>query len=285
MDASIIIPIYRRTEWITQSLSKLQEQDFNGSFEIILVDDGSPNEKEIEKAISGYLTNSVKYIKKEHAGPAAARNHGAKHSSGEILCFIDDDSIPERSWLNEMICEFSKKKDAAVISGRILSYDRKNPFPLLLEKAVYPGRHWATCNIAYRREIFEKLGGFDETFPEASWEDNDLGLRARWAGYSHIYNTKAIVYHNHEKTMEEYKRKCLLNGRGAAVFSRKYLFKRPFWGIGTPIAMSRRLVYGLLPPVWKSMWETDFTNESYLKFIWSFYSLKGFMSACKKHAG
>lgn len=68
-------------------------------------------------------------------------------------------------------------------------------FPLLLEKVVYLGKTWAICNIAYWRDVFEKFGGFDETFADASWEYNDLGIRARWAGYKHIVNEDAIVYH------------------------------------------------------------------------------------------
>ena len=48
MDVSIIIPVFRRTEWLKQCITNLGKQDFKGSFEIIVVDDGSPNETEIK---------------------------------------------------------------------------------------------------------------------------------------------------------------------------------------------------------------------------------------------
>lgn len=277
MDASIIIPIYRRTEWIKRSLFSLQEQDFNGSFEVILIDDGSPNETEIKASIDPYLKSErfqIRYVRKRHAGPAAARNYGVRNSSGNILCFIDDDSIPASSWLREIINSFSASDQTAIVSGCTLSYDRENVFPLLLEKAVYSGKTWATCNIAYRRDVFEKLGGFDEIFADASWEDNDLGIRARWAGYKHIVNEDAIVYHRYEHSLEEYIEKCLLNGRGAFIFSRKCLFERPLWGVGTPIIMSRHLFYGIFPSAWGRT-----ATKARIKFLWSFYSLRGFIEA------
>ncbi|MEW6067173.1 MAG: glycosyltransferase [Nitrospirota bacterium] len=276
MVASIIIPIYRRTNWIIKCIESLQKQDYKGEFEIIVADDGSPNELEVKASLekfAGMDYASIKYIRNKHAGPAATRNYGVKHSKGKLLCFIDDDSIPEKTWLSEMANSFNKGKNTAIVSGLILSYDRVNKLPLLLEKAAYSGKHWATCNICYRRDVFEALGGFDETFPESSWEDNDLGIRARWAGYAHVYNKQAIVYHNHEESIDEYKKKCLLNGRGAAVFSRKYIFKKPLWGIGTPFVMSRRLIYGLYPSVW--LRKTD--SVAYLRFLWSYFSLQGFL--------
>jgi GT2 family glycosyltransferase len=281
MDASIIIPLYQRTNWIVKTLKNLQEQDFQGTFEVVVVDDGSPNETEIRDALETVPAKNamnLRHIKNRHAGPAAARNYGVQHASGKILLFLDDDSVPERTWLKEMMRYFHHDNPPAIVSGLILSYDRQKSFPLLLEKAVYSGKHWATCNISYRKDVFEKLGGFDETFPESSWEDNDLGIRAKWAGYKHVYNRNAIVYHNHENTFEQYKKKCQLNGRGAAVFSRKYFLKKPLWGIATPFFMSRRIIYGLHPAVWVR----KKSSPAYVKFIWSYYSLVGFTKAFLK---
>lgn len=244
------------------------------------MDDGSPNESEMKSTaekLAGSENISIKYLGNIHAGPAAARNYGVRSSSGRIICFLDDDSIPDKSWLSEIVNPFRNSDSIALVSGKTLSYDRKASLPLLLEKTVYSGKCWATCNIAYRRDAFEALGGFDESFTEPSWEDNDLGIRAKWAGYIHVYNKQAVVYHPHEKSIEEYKKKCLLNGRGAAVFSRKYLLKKPLWGIATPIVMSRRLIYGMLPSVWKN----KTINEAYLKFLWSAYSLRGFINEIK----
>jgi len=275
---SIIIPVYKRAEWIQRCLEKLAEQRFAAPFEIIVVDDGSPNAEEIGCSLEGIQEESsgiIRFLKGSHAGPAATRNRGVRSSSGRILCFLDDDSLPDENWLSEITRLFGDHPSPAIVSGKTLSYYRQVSLPLLLEEAVYAGKSWATCNIAYRRDAFDSLGGFDESFREPSWEDNDLGLRARWAGFAHVYNDRAVVYHPHEQTIDEYRRKCLLNGRGAARFASKYLLHKPVWGFITPVAMSRRLLYGLFP----SVWMRNPQSKAYVKFLWSYYSLQGFIGA------
>lgn len=277
MQASIIIPLYKRTDWIGRCIEKLLDQDYDGDYELIIVDDGSPNGTVVKEACEKYIRKGyieVKYLRSKHAGPAAARNYGVQASTGKILCFLDDDSLPNKEWLREILQPFSDFGGAGFVSGRTVSFERKG-LPLLLEKSVYSGKSLATCNIAYRRDTFVALGGFDEYYKKPSWEDNDLGLRARWAGFDHSYNDKAIVSHPHEKTIEEYRAKCLLNGQGAAAFSRKYFFAKPFWSIATPVVMSRRLVYGFSPWVWLSR----ASSPHYLKFIWSYCSLRGFVKS------
>ncbi len=274
MDVSIIIPLYKRTEWIGLCIEKLLKQEYKGTYEIILVDDGSPNKIEIENVCETYVrsNDNVIFLSHSHRGPAAARNYGVKCSSGQVLCFLDDDSLPEKNWLKEIIRPFINLKDVALVNGRTLSFYREG-LPLQLEREVYPAKSWATCNIAYWRDVFDALGGFDEYFKEPSWEDNDLGLRARWKGYTHYYASGAVVYHPHEKSIEEYTKKCLLNGRGVAAFSRKYFFRKPLWSLAAPVLMSRRLAYGIFPEVW--LRRTD--SDKYLKFMWSYFSLRGFL--------
>ncbi len=275
MDVSVVIPVFRRTEWIGKCLECLLEQESPGEFEVIVTDDGSPNEIEMKSIVERFVSGtrpSIRYLRNSHAGPGAARNYGVRFSSGSILCFLDDDSLADKRWLQEITQPFLESRSTGIVSGRVLSYDRESRLPLLLEKTVHAGKSWATCNIAYRRDVFEKLGGFDESFTE-SWEDNDLGLRACWAGYSHSYSEGAIVYHPHEKDLSEYKEKCLLNGRGAAVFARKYISRKPLWGLGAPFVMSRRLLFAVLPSVW-----TGNLCEPYVKFLWSYHSVKGFIS-------
>ncbi len=272
---SVIVPVYRRTDWIGRCLAALASQDGPEFFEVIVVDDGSPNEQEICEAVAHAPVRpgvSVRFFRKQNAGPAAARNFAVNRSSGTILCFLDDDSIPQHNWLKEIVKPLVDDPELSVVSGQILSHDRECRLPLMLEQSIYRGAHWATCNIAYRRETFEALGGFDEQFREASWEDNDLGLRARWAGYRQFHNLGAVVFHPHERSLEEYRRKCHINGRGAATFSKKYAFRKPLWAVATPVIVSRFLVLAMAPSSLKKE-----LSPAYLKFLWSYNSLKGFM--------
>jgi GT2 family glycosyltransferase len=278
MDVSIIIPVYRRTGWLGKCLSALAQQVFDGDFEVIIVDDGSPNHDEITAIADRFRSGcpfTVELLLKKNGGPAAARNFGVARSEGRFLCFLDDDSVPDTKWLNEITTPFFESQRIGLVNGKTVSYDRCSHLPLLLERAVYKGKCWATCNIAYRRELFEQLGGFDESFSEPSWEDNDLGLRARWRGAVHVYRDTAFVSHPHEATLDEYRDKCLLNGRGAAAFCRKYMKIKPLWAVITPVAMARRLPYVLLPAVW---FQRD-TTQAYVKFLWSYHSLQGFIKS------
>lgn len=281
--ASVIIPVYRRADWLTKCLDALLVQVTAQPFQTVVVDDGSPNADEIRAVVDSARGRGLEitFCRKPNGGPAAARNHGIRLATGSIVCFLDDDSVPDPSWLAEMMAFFDKNPEVGLVNGRTCSFDRTNPLPLLLEREVYPEKNWATCNIAYRRPILEALGGFDENFPEPSWEDNDLGLRSRWAGYLHEYHSGAVVYHPHEASIPEYISKCRLNGRGAAVFCRKYLFKKPWWGGGVPLVMSRRLIFGLHPAIWCRR-----EGAVYLKFLWSWHSLLGFLTVMvqKKNA-
>lgn len=280
MNASIIIPVFSRVDWIGKCLTKLSEQQYVRSFEIIVVDDGSPNEEQMRKVVTSFHADRniiAQYLRIDHRGPAAARNYGVRRSSGEILCFLDDDSLPEPNWLEEMTLCFQETPSVGLVNGRTCSLDRSNHIPLLLERSVYPKISWATCNIAYSRAVFDALGGFDEAYREPSWEDNDLGLRARWKGYRHAYNDKAVIYHPHERTIDEFKKKCQLNGRGAAEFTKKYIRHKPMWAIAAPFVMSRYLALACLPAVWKR----DSTSPSYLRFLWSKDSLQGYCTALK----
>lgn len=278
MQVSVIVPVYKRYDWLEKCLEALGRQSFQADWEVVIVDDGSPNEDQIRQTIekiAGDFPVSLKLLRKPNGGPAAARNFGVLSAGGKILCFLDDDSVPEPQWLEEITAPFKRDEKVGLVSGKTLSYEREEGLSLLLERTVYAGKCWATCNIAYRREAFEHLDGFDETFPEPSWEDNDLGLRARWAGYRHVFSEKAVVLHPHERSLPEYRAKCLLNGRGVAVFSRKYWRKKPLWGFGAPLMMARRLLYGLSPLTWVH----PSRSGSYVKFLWSLYSVQGFVAA------
>lgn len=278
MEVSIIIPVYKRTQWLALCLDALVHQDFEGRYEIVIVDDGSPNKGEIEAIVEPFRAAakfSLMFFRKDNGGPAAARNYGVARSSGRIVCFLDDDSVPDADWLHQVTAPFFESQATGLVSGRTVSHDRRTLLPLLLESTVYKGKCWATCNIAYRRDLFEELGGFDECFPEPSWEDNDLGLRARWRGAVHVYRDTAVVSHPHEATLDEYREKCLLNGRGVAAFCRKYLKTRPLWAFIAPVAMARRLPYGLSPAVWFR----HGVSRSSVKFLWSYHSLQGFVTA------
>ena len=96
MTITVVIPTYNRNEQLSRVVDNLLVSDTTGveSIEIIVVDDGSPSPaKEVVNSRSVKEPFQLRYVRQENAGPAEARNNGFKHSSNELVLFIDDDIL------------------------------------------------------------------------------------------------------------------------------------------------------------------------------------------------
>ena len=208
MDASVIIPAYNSKKSIRACIEALKNQDFTGSFEIIVVDDGSGDSTAKIAESSG-----AKVLRQENAGPAKARNLGAKKAGGEMLVFTDADCVPGKNWLREMLKPFSGEKIAGVqgayrtrqesLVARFAQaeieerYERMKRFS---ERLDWIGSYSA----AYRKKDFFEAGGFDESFPKASGEDPELSFKMHKAGKKLVFNPKAVVFHAHPDSVWKY---------------------------------------------------------------------------------
>lgn len=202
---SIVIPVYNRASLIGPVIEALLDQAYK-PFEIIIVDDGSTDNT--GKIVSSY---QVKYIYQENRGPAAARNRGFRESGGDIIAFIDSDCVARKDWLENLIKGFDSPEVGAVAG----SYDIANP-ESLLSRLIHEEIKWrhsgfkryirafGSYNVAIRREVFEKVGGFDETYRTASGEDNDLSYRILKAGYKIRFMPDALVAHYHTENLFKY---------------------------------------------------------------------------------
>jgi len=209
MKASVIIPAYNEEKTIGKTLESLKKQSFR-DFEIIVVDDGSKDgTAEIAKK------NGAKVIKQKNAGPAAARNNGARNAKGEIVVFIDADCVADERWLEHMLKPFSDKEVAGVqgayksnqksLVARFTQLDIEDRYKRLERKADQ--LDWiGSYSAAYRKNIFNELGGFDEDFPTASGEDPEFSFKVSRKGYKLVFKNNAIVYHFHETSLLKYLR-------------------------------------------------------------------------------
>lgn len=210
MKTSVIIPAYNSEKTISKCISSLLRQT-NKPDEIIVVDDGSidKTKKEVKKF------KDVKLISQINRGPASARNLGVKKAKGDILLFTDDDCIPDRYWVSEMEKPF-RSKTVDGVQGRYMTkqegliprfvqmeiedrYDRMKK----RENIDFIGSYSA----GYRKSIFMKYGGFDESFPVASGEDPELSFKLSEHGHKMVFNEKAVVYHNHTESFSAYMKK------------------------------------------------------------------------------
>ena len=211
-NASIIIPCYNSAKYLDKLLSALRKQTVKPN-EIIIVDDGSTdNTKEV---IGGFSGMNIKYFWKKNAGPAKARNFGAKKSKGELLLFVDSDCVPENDWLEEMIKPFSDKKVGGVqgryktlqkeIIARFVQIEIEERYELMQKAMKEKTLDWiGSYSAAYRAKAYNALGGFDESFPMASGEDPELSYRLQKSGYRIVFNENAVVYHTHPNKLMKY---------------------------------------------------------------------------------
>src|ERR1700730_1568273 len=94
---SVIIPAYNTALYIVETLDSVFAQTFR-DFEVILINDGSPDTDKLEQVIEPYRERIV-YLKQKNGGPSAARNAGIGWSRGEYIAFLDSDD----SWLPQYL--------------------------------------------------------------------------------------------------------------------------------------------------------------------------------------
>jgi GT2 family glycosyltransferase len=140
----------------------------------------------------------VQVIRLTGNGPAAARNAGWRAAQAPLIAFTDDDCEPTPSWL-EAVLEMAGASPGAIVQGVTGPIPREAELlsrPFTRTRSIPGPNPWfATCNIAYPRELLERLDGFDELFPEALGEDTDLGWRALEIGARVEFAGDAVVHH------------------------------------------------------------------------------------------
>ncbi|MBN1941232.1 MAG: glycosyltransferase [Candidatus Diapherotrites archaeon] len=205
--ASVIIPAYNAEKTLGDCLASLRKQSIRG-FETIVVDDGSTDET---AAITKKFRN-IKLLRQKNSGPAKARNWGAKKARGGIIVFTDSDCVAEKDFLKEMLKPFSEKAIAGV-QGKYKSAQKE--FFARLTQLEIEQRHekmaamdsidfMGSYAAAYRKKVFQKMNGFDTSYPMASGEDTDLSFRISKAGHKMVFAPKAIVWHTHPSTWKKY---------------------------------------------------------------------------------
>lgn len=199
---SIIIPVIAVNDYIKESVPKMLALDWP-DFEVIIFTD-EPDSK--------HTWPKTRIIASGKVGPAEKRDLALKYAEGNILAFLDDDAYPRGDWLKKAIRHFDDPKVAGVGGPAITPSDDGTlqkvsgaVFESFIGGAGARNRYlsigpvkevddWPTVNLLVRRDVFEKVGGFDNTY----WpgEDTKLCLDIIHAGHKIIYEPKAIVYHH-----------------------------------------------------------------------------------------
>ena len=188
----------------------------------------------------------VRYVCEPKPGLDFARNRALVEATGEILAYLDDDVVVDRCWLNGLVEAWSENPDAAAFTGLVLPYELATEAQIMFEKRGgfrrgftklrYYGQYWsgnplypcgagifgAGCNMAFRRAILLRLGGFDEALDTGAslpgGGDLDIFYRVIRANYPLVYEPKYLVFHQHRRDLARLRRQYWSWGVGFMAF-------------------------------------------------------------------
>jgi GT2 family glycosyltransferase len=227
---TVVIPTYNRPRQLVACLQAFAHLSSpRDTWHVVVVNDGGqdPQPSLPPELLSSY---SLQFLQAQHRGPAAARNLGARQARGEYLAFTDDDCRPEADWLDQFERAFHGGPWDG-LAGRAINAHPTSPgaraqqylIDFMQAYSRFPnGDVYLACsnNVAYRRSVFEALGGFDESFPWAAAEDRELGHRLLARGFRQTYCGHARVVHNHPMSAMDYARLQFRYGQGDEHFRR-----------------------------------------------------------------
>jgi glycosyltransferase involved in cell wall biosynthesis len=215
---SVVVCTLNRADMLDGALKSLREQQTDGSikFEILVVDDGSSDSTgRVVAAQQNVAPISIRYLRQDHAGVAAARNRGVIEAVGDWIAFFDDDQIAESNWLIRLT-EKAVEKNADIVGGPYLLRLPPNcelgqdptirrllgeePTMMREDSSTDTGLHPrkreaipSTGNALVRRTLFDQVGMFSEGMVYG--EDREFFRRAIKAGACFATAPCAIIYH------------------------------------------------------------------------------------------
>lgn len=214
---TIVIPTYGRRSALFDTLASLETMEGRESTEIVVVDDGSPDDT--WRFLESWMSpkDGRRAFRQENAGVLAARNRGSLEASAPVILFMDDDIEPPADLVVRYTALMELHSDSW-ISGpyRLPEFAPETPFEQFLEQtlqewdAAYPehptrdGNQPLGGNLCVRREEFRAIGGFDESL-RMGGEELDLVLRARGRGIHLRYDPSVgVIHHESHRTLESF---------------------------------------------------------------------------------
>lgn len=215
---TVIVPALNAAATIGTQLSALSAQTFEGSWEVIVADNGSTDDtREVVQGFAGQLPNLRLIDASATRGAGAARNAAANDATGALLCFCDADDVVDEAWIESLV----KASDYwDFIAGRLdvtsLNDSRTQLWSPTPEGArQHESVRWAgSNNMAMTSALFAELGGFDPDYLKG--EDVDLSKRAIAAGHAIGFCPEALVSYRYRNTLRGIAQQGYRTGRGGA---------------------------------------------------------------------
>jgi glycosyltransferase involved in cell wall biosynthesis len=215
MKVTVIVPTFNGADKIGLLLAALQNQEYK-EFDIVVAIDGSTDNTE---SVIAHHSKSLRItaLRQANKGRAAIRNLGARHASGELLIFYDDDMTPDNFSVNKHVAFHLRNQ--GLLSGNLIEEIEPTKNDLQNYKA-FISKGWirkygegitemtrsnlffSAANCSMRKEIFQLLGGFDERLTDN--EDYDLAFRALSSGSAVFFDKSNVAMHHDPITCRTY---------------------------------------------------------------------------------
>ena len=200
---SVIIPAYNAAAYIAGALESVFSQTFT-DYEVIIVNDGSPDTEELEKVIAPYR-HRITYVEQENSGPSGARNTAIGMARGHYVALLDSDDM----WLPEYLEAQIGLLDAdpqldliytdarlfgdSTLAGRTFMETAPSRGPVTFESLLrYEASIITSCTVARRQSLID-AGLFDVQFIRC--EDFDLWIRLAHRGGRIAYQRRVLARH------------------------------------------------------------------------------------------
>ena len=213
---SIIICTYNRDRMFEETVLSFLDCRTDGiDYELLLIDNNSNDgTKEIgERLAKGFP--GIRYLNEPVQGHPHAKNRGIRESIGGIVAFVDDDVYFTPCWLKALATSFERHADVSCVGGKVVPhFEAERPSWLgdeqlciygvtrfgEQEREIQPPEVPIGCNMAFRRTVFEQIGGFPTSLGRKpgdllSNDENYFFLRAAKTGHKILYSPDAQVFH------------------------------------------------------------------------------------------
>lgn len=223
---SVVLCVRNGQDHIREQLESLAAQDYEGPWELIVVDDGSTDQT--TSIVDEFaLELPLHLVRVRHGtGLANARNVGCAHARGELVAFCDADDVADPSWLSALV---RASEHSQIVGGHLEERELNDElvwrwrYPMT--DGGLPGafERWITpvgANMAVSASLLTSLGGFDPAL--ATGEEVDLAIRAQIAGHVPFYAADAVVHYRHRHGELHLARQAYRYGKGNTDLYRRH---------------------------------------------------------------
>ena len=253
-DISVVLCTRDRPARVADCVRQLARQEYP-SYEIIVVDNAPADPGAVQAALESLdLSVPVRYVLEPRGGLSWARNTGWRTARADIIAFLDDDEVPDRYWLAEVVRGFSARSNVGCVTGMVLPAELRTEPQLWYEEfgghskghgfnreifdpghsqsPLYPLPAFGTgANMAFRREVLIDIEGFHVALgagtPAMATEDTFAFTRTLLAKHTLVYQPTALTWHYHRDTLVGLKSQLHAYGTGLTAYYAALISYKP----------------------------------------------------------